>query len=98
MGEKMEVKNMTWNQYEEYMDLLAEQKAKVDKGEIPEHKMGFNLARWVLTTIYGIDLNKVNYSKALWELFDKTVALTEEREAEDEKNSEKSGIGESVVG
>lgn len=91
---KMELKKMTFDQYDKYLDVLEEQKEKVDNGEISTRKMGFNLAKWVLLNVYGIDTEKVEYSQALWVLFDKTVALTEERENKDEKNSVTSGTGE----
>ena len=97
MEEKMEVRKMTFTEYDAYLDYMEELKDKAESKEISMRKMGFNLAKWVLEKIYGIDLSKVDYSNALWKLFEDTVALTEEREIGDEKNSEASGIGESKV-
>ena len=90
----MEARKMTFTEYDEYLDLMEKLKEKSDNKEITMRKMGFELARWVLEKIYNIDLTKEVYSNALWELFEKTVALTEEREIKDEKNSETSGNGE----
>lgn len=94
MEKNMEIKKMTFAEYDEYLDLMEKLKDKTDAKEISMRKMGFELAKWVLEKIYGIDLTKEEYSNALWELFEKTVALTEEREIENEKNSVTSGNGE----
>lgn len=90
----MEPRKMTFAEYDEYLDLMEKLKEKVDNKEMSMRKMGFELAKWVLGKLYGLDLNTVEYSNALWELFEKTVAMTEERELKDEKNSVTSGNGE----
>ena len=97
MDEKMPVRKMTFTEYDAYLDYMEELKDKAEKKEISMRKMGFNLAKWVLEKIYGMDLSKIEYSNDLWKLFEETVALTEERELADEKNSEASGIGELKV-
>lgn len=90
------LRKMTPAEYEEYLDKLDELTEKVNKKEITPRKFAYKTMEWGVKTIYGIDINNTALSPGtLFDIFEKTVQMTEKSELDDEKNSGKSGTGES---
>jgi len=90
---EIKVKAMGLDQYEKYLAYLDECYEKVNKKEMQTYEMGLRVMKWVAKEIYGIDPYTL-HPGTLKYIADKTVELTEKSEIDDEKNSEKSGIGE----
>ncbi len=90
---EIKVKAMALDQYEKYLAYLNECYEKVNNKEMQTYEMGMSVMKWVAKEIYGLDPYSM-HPGTLKYIADKTVELTEKSEIEDEKNSEKSGIGE----
>ena len=90
------LRKMSPAEYEEYLDKLDEFTEKVNKKELTPRKFAYKTMEWGVKTIYGIDIKNTELSiGTLFDIFEKTVQMTEKSELDDEKNSEKSGSGES---
>ena len=92
---------MTFTEFEEYCDFLEENE-KQEKEETGINKDAAmlkaknRLSKWVMQHIYNIDVAKLKCSwMTITKFVDQTEKLTMKSELEDEKNSEKSGNGES---
>lgn len=90
---EIKVKSMALDQYEKYLAYLDECYEKVNKKEMQTYEMGLLVMKWVAKEIYGLDPYEL-HPGTLKYIADKTVAMTEKSEIDDEKNSEKSGNGE----
>ena len=82
------LRKMSPAEYEAYLDKLDEFTEKVNKKELTPRKFAYKTMEWGVKTIYGIDIKNTELSPG-------TVQMTEKSELDDEKNSEKSGSGES---
>lgn len=91
---EIKIRALTMDEYEKYLDFIEDTDKKVQDKKISLRKSAYELAKWVAKEIYHLeDLNCT--PGTLFDLLNKTVELTDKSEIEDEKNSEKSGIGES---
>lgn len=92
---KFEIRKMTNDEYVQYLDKLDELTEEVNKKKITPRKFAYKTMEWGIKTIYGIDAHTTELAPGtLFDIFEKTVKLTEQSELDDEKNSGKSGTGE----
>ena len=91
---EVKVRALTMDEYEKYLDYIEETDAKLKDKKVSLRKSAWELAKWLAKEIYGVtDLSCT--PGTLLDLLNKTIELTDKSEIADEKNSEKSGIGES---
>ena len=90
---EIKVKAMTLEQYEKYLafankgyDLVNDKKKHITEFSV-------DIMKWISKEVYGLDPYAMRPGTLKY-IADKTVELTEKSEIEDEKNSEKSGLGE----
>ena len=90
---EIKVKAMALDQYEKYLAHVDECYEKVNKKEMQTYEMGLRVMKWVAKEVYGLDPYTL-HPGTLKYIADKTGEMREKSEKEEEKNSEKSGIGE----
>ena len=81
----IQVRSLTMDEYETYLDKVEEYDKKVDAKEMSRFKYVLNLAKYILTEIYHVEVAKYNPGTVI-DLYQKTMKLTEQSEVEDEKN------------
>ena len=92
---EIKARALTPEEYEKYLDYIDETDAKMKDKKVSLRKSAWELSKWVAKEIYNI--TEFNCTPGtLLDLLNKTVELTDKSEIADEKNSEKSGIGEST--
>lgn len=81
----IKARSLTMDEYETYLDKVEEYDKKVDAKEMSRIKYVVNLAKYILTEIYQVEVEKYNPGTII-DLYQKTIKLTEQSEVEDEKN------------
>ena len=89
----IKIKAMELGQYEKYLAFISEGYEKVNEKKKRAAEFALETQKWVVQEVYGIDPYTMHPGTMRY-VAEKTVELTEKSEIEDEKNSEKSGIGE----
>ena len=90
---EVEIRALTMDEYEKYLDFIEDTDQKVKDKKISLRKSAYELAKWVAKEVYHVDDLSCTPG-TLFDLLNKTVELTDKSELEDEKNSVTSGIGE----
>lgn len=81
----IKARSLTMDEYETYLDKVEEYDKKVDAKEMSRIKYVINMAKYILTEIYQVEVEKYNPGTII-DLYQKTIKLTEQSEVEDEKN------------
>ena len=89
----VKVRALTIDEYEKYLDYIEQTDKDVADKKVSLRKSAYELAKWVAKEIYHVE-NLNCTPGTLFDLLNRTVELTDKSELADEKNSEKSGIGE----
>lgn len=91
----LEIRGMTFDEFERYCEKLDELEEQEKKGEISTLKKKMETAKWVMKNIYDMDVKDMKCTAfTILKIANKTDTLTMKSEIEDEKNLNKSGIGE----